>query len=432
MMENILQTILVTSCMGIMLSVVLLALKPLLRNRFSAGWYYYIWLVVLLAMVLPVKVNWADVKDNQVINGAVSWVENHLPLEELRQVAEFLQPETEILRDEEGHRLVSSRLQEKRIREIAFERKLTLLSRIWLTGAVLLLAIRLISYAVFLKKIRKQTEVISCPEVLDYTKRKVTVRAGEWVHSPLLLGVLRPILLLPAGKLTEEQLKNVLSHEMTHLKRNDMLVKWFVVLIKSIHWFNPFVYVIDRQIEQECEISCDITATGHMSGEEKKAYADTILMFLMGQKKREFSLSMGMAGTKGLLKKRFLRMKTAEPISRGTRVMSGCVTAALVMVSLVVSGNLMNQTFPYSGDKYMWEYALRCEDCEEMTIFKGRQEVIRYASSEENFVPGEYIRLRFQCPECLEELYVWQLVRELTQEEKDMYSEWRQKLQEKQ
>ena len=297
MLENVFQAVLVMSGMGALLALVLLVCKPILQKKFSAGWCYYIWLLVLAVMIVPVKANFAE--EHLHLQEISDWAEEKLHLEELRQVGEELLPAA-AQTDENGHRLVSPRLQERRIREIAFERRLSLLSQIWLTGAILTLMLRLAGYVLFLWNIHKNTENYEMPRIARYTRRKIRVRRGAGVHSPMLFGVIRPVLLMPVCELNEEQLHNVLAHEMTHLRRNDMLLKWLMMVIKSLHWFNPFVYLIDSRLEQECEISCDIAVTKSMSNEQKKSYADTILAFLMGQKKREFSLSMGMAGTRGL------------------------------------------------------------------------------------------------------------------------------------
>ena len=72
-----------------------------------------------------------------------------------------------------------------------------------------------------------------------------------------MTGVFKPTLLLPETALDEEQLNNVLAHEMIHFIRIDILLKWFVCIVKSIHWFNPAVYYISRQAYIECENSCD-------------------------------------------------------------------------------------------------------------------------------------------------------------------------------
>lgn len=71
------------------------------------------------------------------------------------------------------------------------------------------------------------------------------------------------MLILPDRELSGEALNNILRHEMMHFKRKDILYKWFVALVKCVHWFNPVAYYIAKQINIECEISCDLAVVAH-------------------------------------------------------------------------------------------------------------------------------------------------------------------------
>ena len=79
-LENIFQTILVISAIGVLLTGILLAIKYIFRRRFSAGWFYYIWLLVLVAMLVPVRVNWRQLQQSSpLFAGVVSAVEEIVP-----------------------------------------------------------------------------------------------------------------------------------------------------------------------------------------------------------------------------------------------------------------------------------------------------------------------------------------------------------------
>ena len=423
MLENTFQTILVISVIGVLLTGILLAIKYIFKRRFSAGWFYYIWLLVLVAMIVPVKVNWKDIQSSPLLSVVVRMADEYLPIREIKAAGDALRFESKAMYDEAGHRLLSRALLDKRIREIRFEQNLYWLSMTWIIGAVVAFELRLASYLYYLGKIRRTTKVCHLPQLAEYTNRKVIVRQGEWIPSPMLLGIFRPTLLMPMKVLTEEQLHNVLAHEMTHLNRNDMLVKWFMVLVKSVHWFNPLVYWLEKQVEQECEISCDIAVTARMNAAQKKSYADTILLFLMGKRRREFSLSMGMAGPKGLLKKRFLHMKNAKSISIGMRICSVVMTVVLLTIGAAVSGNMMNRAFPYTGasettgDKYI------CTDCNVRTVYQKQEQIADYVSSTK---PGWYLVFTYECPKCGSETIFRHFVREFLGAEWDEYEKIQQ------
>jgi TonB family protein len=92
---------------------------------------------------------------------------------------------------------------------------------------------------------------------LDALPRRLEVRAE---HSPGLLGVFSPILLIPRGleeKLTPAELESVPLHELTHLQRRDPF--WLAVHITAVSalWFNPISWLLSRWIRLETEKACD-------------------------------------------------------------------------------------------------------------------------------------------------------------------------------
>jgi bla regulator protein blaR1 len=82
-------------------------------------------------------------------------------------------------------------------------------------------------------------------------------------HSPVepgIFGVFRPVLLLPEGileRLTPEQLKAIVVHEMCHVRRHDNLTFEFHMFVETLFWFYPPVWWIGARLIEEREIACD-------------------------------------------------------------------------------------------------------------------------------------------------------------------------------
>jgi hypothetical protein len=90
--------------------------------------------------------------------------------------------------------------------------------------------------------------------------RKVKLLISRQVQVPVMLGFLKPLILLPVAmvnNLTEEQLEAVLLHELAHIKRNDYLLNIFQSIVETILFFNPFVWLISKTIRMEREHCCD-------------------------------------------------------------------------------------------------------------------------------------------------------------------------------
>lgn len=91
-------------------------------------------------------------------------------------------------------------------------------------------------------------------------QKKVELWVSDLVHSPVTIGYLRPIILLPiaaVNNLGTEQVEAVLLHELAHIRRADYLLNLLVRLIQTLLYFNPFVKAFVRIVEAEREKSCD-------------------------------------------------------------------------------------------------------------------------------------------------------------------------------
>ena len=339
-MVQIFTAFLLTSGIGTALALILTLLKPITRKVFSGSWHYYIWLVVLLVMVLPIRLNLPEMPvSTSPISEAVTITDNQTETVGTPIIIET-QPEVVIQEQSAQFEKVVA------IQDIKdfLSSKVLVFSFIWLIGAVLLFLIKIVSYLVFLIKIHKHSEIISCPEVMAYTNRKIKTRVSDTICSPLMIGIIRPTLLLPKTDITPEQLHNVLAHEMTHLKRNDILYKWFVSIVKCVHWFNPAIYFISKQINIDCEISCDLAVVKEMDEQQEKGYVETILALLTHSNSKAIPLTTGMTGNKETLKRRFTMIKKKIKVSKKIAIISG-ILAVLILATTIFASGVLNGTF---------------------------------------------------------------------------------------
>lgn len=337
MLWEICRTLCMASLAGTVLAAVLVLLRPVTKRVFGPNWHYYIWVAVLLVMVLPVRVflpaGELDLRPPQVFVAEQA----ELPAEGMAVQS----PADGTVQQADGQSTG------------AFARPAAvwlaghwqqLLGLLWLAGAVGMLLMRTVGYMRFLHKIRLRTATVSCQVIAAYTHRTVEVRAGNMVHSPFVTGLFRPVLVLPAAAMTDEQLDNVLRHEMTHLRRHDLLVQWFAALVKCVHWFNPAVYAIVRQMGIECEISCDLSVIRHMDGFQQRSYAETILALLPTEKTKAVALTTGMTGSKKILKRRFMMMKQNKAIGKWASALSAALAVVLFATTVLAGGILSSLT----------------------------------------------------------------------------------------
>ena len=335
MIGELFKALLITSLAGTALALVISLLRPITKKLFGYSWHYYIWLCVLFVMLMPVRFNvntmpapniaTQRVQTQQTVVGERPETTENVVQTAPAQKPQLLQKATVI-----WDRIIYNRM--------------NILAYVWLIGAIALMLLNVLRYVRLNIKIRKNSEVISCPETGEYTDRKINVRVWENIASPFMTGIFRPTLILPKTELSGEQLHNILRHEMTHFKRHDILYKWFAEFVKCVHWFNPMAWYVSKQIAAECEISCDMAVTKNMTGSEEMSYVSTILSLLPTGKSKQLPLTTQMASSKKFLKRRFVMIKNKRTTSRFMSVISALIAVIMLSATVFASGVLSDLT----------------------------------------------------------------------------------------
>ena len=331
-MAEMMKTLVLISCIGTLLSGVLILFRPVTKRIFSSAWHYYIWLAVLITMLLPFKFN------TPPPYSVTSVTEAHIAIQD--NMAKPTEAETVAVENDAAVTADTTPVFENETNAFA-KADFTYFFYIWIIGFAVIFFAKIISYIAFLLKIRFKSQLISCPEIKAYAKRSVMTRVSDDICSPLMVGIFKPVLLLPNALLTEEQLHYILKHETTHLKRYDILYKWFLSLVKSIHWFNPAIYIISRYINLDCEISCDMAVVKNLNEIQTDGYVSTILSLLSDKNKKQIPLSTGMTGNKKILKKRFISIKKNAKIGKAAKILS-LVLAFSIIVGVIYASGMIN------------------------------------------------------------------------------------------
>ncbi|HYG35206.1 MAG TPA: M56 family metallopeptidase, partial [Clostridia bacterium] len=111
----------------------------------------------------------------------------------------------------------------------------------------------------------------------------VKLLLSDLVASPAVYGWWRPSLLLPNQMLacfTREELRQVLLHELAHIKRRDMVMHWVATMLKTLHWFNPILWYAFRRVAADREMACDELALSKATAPERKTYGETVVKLL--------------------------------------------------------------------------------------------------------------------------------------------------------
>lgn len=166
------------------------------------------------------------------------------------------------------------------------------LPMIWLVGMALMAAY----FVVFYVRTRRQFRISTpddTPAVRRWLagqrlRRPLEVRQSAQVSSPLTYGILRPVILLPAGMERDDEaaLTYILTHEFVHIRRFDGVTKLVFAAALCVHWFNPLAWVLYVLANRDLELSCDERVMDTLGGGEKASYALTLINMAEAQSRR--------------------------------------------------------------------------------------------------------------------------------------------------
>ena len=157
------------------------------------------------------------------------------------------------------------------------------INRIFVTGLLIIyVAVQIIKRnrtmrdSVILEKGVKVEKYLS----LFQLRRKVDIFINDKIASPVTYGIIHPKIVLQSYIFEDEELlKYVLIHELTHIKKFDMVLSHFKNMIMCINWYNPFILGAAKYIEDDIEMLCDklvIKKVGD-TGEHRKEYCMAML-----------------------------------------------------------------------------------------------------------------------------------------------------------
>lgn len=129
-------------------------------------------------------------------------------------------------------------------------------------------------------------------KALHSLKRKVQIKESDRIVVPLTYGLLRPVILLPAHRnIKESSLAFVLEHEFIHIKHMDILLKWILVWVCAVYWYNPLIWVMYFWVNRDVELSCDALLLKHQTQEYRKEYLRVLVNLEEKKAEREILCS---------------------------------------------------------------------------------------------------------------------------------------------
>ncbi len=392
-MNDLLILFLSMSFSGSLLMLALFLLRPLYQKNTSRRWQYYVWLIVIARLLLPFSpekslTGLLAQRAGQIVlkSPAAQILEDDLEkqLEQAVEGSGFADPkeysagqkdhtrqenlpaadESSSAGNQNRHPAQNQSPDRASVIQTAAEQLSDFgaklfphLGTVWI-GIAMLLGIRKITaYQDFLRLVKAGREEITDTERLDQlaqvgehvgVMRPVELYVNRLVSSPMLLGLFRPCIVLPtAHGLSNKEFIYTIWHELIHYKHLDLFYKWLVQITVCLHWFNPLVRLMGRELERACELACDETVIRELDERGRRDYGNTLLhAFETGGSYKNTLTSVMLSEGAEQLKERLGAIMIYKRSSKLTVLLSISLTITFLSGAAAVGAAVPAKAFP--------------------------------------------------------------------------------------
>lgn len=351
--SNIFNSVLDISLVSSVIGVVIILLRQVLKNRVNSKWIYFIWFILLFKLLVPINIQSVVSIFNFTPGYVVDnhYVENlNIEYENLQQDYESIisqNMDKEILNFEDTEIVeldkVENALKSYKTKKYILEYVLPI---IWVVGCILMLLWITVTNVILSLKLRKNNfKDERLEKILEKCKTKINVNAklhlvvSNVVSTPAIVGIFKVKILIPKEilDLSDENIEYILLHELSHYKRKDIWINYILILIQSIHWFNPIIWLCFKLIRNDLELATDEYTLKYLEENRYESYANALIETLKVSKRANIVPSMiGMIDNKENIKRRIIMIKSLEIFKRKKVVITIFCICIIILFSVLL------------------------------------------------------------------------------------------------
>ena len=343
-MSALWNAVLTASLYGGVVGLILLAIKQALFGKISAKWQLGLWMILILKLLIPI----GPPSELSLFN----WISQH----PVTPIVSYTPP-VSIPDDIITHENVTQTTP-----ELAAEYPspksdtptISVLPYVWLGGAMLTLCWFFLGSLFLRRKLRTSSHAADsriirifhqCADELNLW-RMPDIITQDIVKTPSLFGLLQPVILLGENinDMNDEHIRYILLHELLHYKRRDNILNILLVVLQSIHWFNPVLWFCFYKIREDMEQANDHATLHYINSTEHTYYADALLAVLRYVSWLSPPL-VNAVGSKKVLTRRIQMIKLNGLLNRRKRVISAlCIVLGASLCVVLLTGAMEKST----------------------------------------------------------------------------------------
>ncbi len=373
---NIFEMIILSSLAGSIIALMILIIKRVFRYKLNLTFHYYIWLILIIKLIIPFglenTISFPDIYQGLYIQNITNENSQNAQTNSVKQPKDTdlgdLKPINSFNLSDNNE--LTPHIHEAFKNQIHIEK---LFFFLWILGVVLLILIFISAH----KKLRQIVEVstkdvsnshkeilYNCMKIM-HIKTAVELLYCPKINSPSLCGLIKPKILIPiniAKNIDTEDFKYIIMHELTHLKKKDLLINLITTLLSIIYWFNPIILYSFNKMRKDCEFSCDNHVISYLNEGENIQYGNVLIkvLELCGCSNR-LTGTTSMVMNNSEIKRRIIMISRYKKISfkgilLGTIIIFfiGCIgieiNASKSTSTLQPTAPITNSTAPFSSD----------------------------------------------------------------------------------
>jgi bla regulator protein BlaR1 len=288
------------------LILTILLTKKIFHKALSPKWHYYIWILLLVRLLVPVfpessiSIYNLFSAEADKVNLPISQVSNPSTegtlTENFTDTKEALSQEAlNVSGENTANPLVSSSIADRVLKakeSPKYNSAIIIMAFTWITGVLLLSVYSICINIVFAVSVRKRYTLLKDERIntiLEDCKSSMRIKhpipllTSNKVRTPALYGFFNTKILISEihmEKLSAAEIKYIFLHELSHYKRKDIAVNWILALLQIVYFFNPLIWYAFYKIHEDCEISCDASALGYINECEYQSYGSTVIKLI--------------------------------------------------------------------------------------------------------------------------------------------------------
>lgn len=310
--------------------------SPIADKKYVARWKYYVWLGITIRLLFPISISVPDapihIDTRQVFqetSNPPALILSGTPIHDQTYIG--MAVETPVAPQGNSFTNLST---------------LEIATILWAVGALVFSIYHLVGYFHFARSNKRwSTDALPVQKVIFSRvkeelgiRRSISLRRSTHIKSPMMYGIIQPTVAIPPVEYTETDFYLIMKHELTHFRRHDIELKIALFVVRTLHWFNPFVHLMSKKFNETIELICDEHVVRGKDNMYKKRYMETILQSVEQQTPRSSILTSNYNGGLKVVKKRFQNIVFGSSKKKGIMALALLTIVCIISSSLIVFG----------------------------------------------------------------------------------------------